>query len=159
MPLSPTTCAPRTLVASVLVAGALVAGTLAHAAPADYLGAAACGACHPAAAKAWQASAHARASSPDVLGRHARDAACLTCHATGEGAHWVAGVQCEACHGAGVAYAAADDVMRDAPLARALGLRDLRKNPAAMCARCHLGDGGTRAAPLDYARAWKRIAH
>src|SRR5258705_11282839 len=115
MPLSPTTCAPRTLVASVLVAGALVAGTLAHAAPADYVGQAACATCHPAAAKAWQASGHARASSPDVLGRHSRDAACLTCHATGEGARLLAGGQCEACHGAGAAYAAADDVMRHPP--------------------------------------------
>lgn len=143
----------------LLFAGVLLAARGARAAPADYVGQAACATCHPAVAKTWLASAHARAAAPEVLGRRARDAACLTCHATGEGArNLLPGVQCEACHGAGAAYAAAEDVMRDRPLARALGLRDLAKDPAAVCARCHAG-GGTRAARFDYPTAWKKIAH
>jgi hypothetical protein len=147
-----------------LVAGALAAliAGVASAAPADFIGEPACSTCHPAAQKVWLASAHARASSAEILGRHAKDAACLTCHATGEGAaaaRFLPGVQCEACHGAGVAYAAAEDIMRDAPLARALGLRDLRKDPAAVCVRCHRADSATRAAKFDYASAWTRIAH
>jgi hypothetical protein len=147
------------LLVVLLFTGVALAAHGVHAAPADYVGQAACATCHPAAQKAWEASAHARAASPEVLGRHARDAACLTCHATGEGARTLLpGVQCEACHGAGAGYASAADVMRDRPLARALGLRDLSRDPAAACARCHSGSG-TRAARFDPTTAWKKIAH
>jgi hypothetical protein len=149
----------RIAVHSLLLAAVVLAARGARAAPADYVGQATCASCHATAQKAWLASAHARASSPEVLGRRAKDAACLTCHATGEGARTLLpGVQCEACHGAGAAYAAAEDVMRDRPLARALGLRDLSRDPGAVCARCHSG-GGTRAARFDAATAWKKIAH
>jgi Cytochrome c554 and c-prime len=152
--------ASATLLGSLV--GSLFGAGVALAAPADYVGEPACSGCHVAAQKAWMASAHARASSPEVLGRQARNGACLSCHATGEGgaaARFLPGVQCEACHGPGVAYAAAEDIMRDPVLARALGLRDLRKDPAAVCARCHRPEVSTRAGKFDYARAWKRVAH
>jgi hypothetical protein len=116
-------------------------------APRDYVGVEACGKCHSAAMTAWQASAHATSSTAAVLGTRVNDAACLVCHGTGDGASArarLAGVECEACHGGGAAYAF-DDVMRDLPLARAVGLRDARQS----CARCH-----TNNTP-----DWKKIQH
>ncbi len=68
------------------------------------------------------------------------------------------GVGCESCHGAGAGYSP-DDVMRDPPLARALGLRDL-STPAAraqVCIGCHRA--ATRLAPFDPERAWETIRH
>jgi hypothetical protein len=66
---------------------------------------------------------------------------CLGCHATGEapaGPAIAIEVGCEACHGAGAAYAEAD-IMRDRPVALALGLADVAtpKARAAVCAPCH----------------------
>jgi hypothetical protein len=123
----------------------------------DYVGVEACGKCHAAALDSWKGSAHARASTAAVLGPRASDPGCLTCHATGDGANArarLAGVECEACHGAGASYAF-DDVMRDPTLARAVGLRDARTS----CARCHTADSTTSPAPFDYATAWKKIQH
>ena len=120
----------------VLLAGA--ATTTTYAAHRDWTGSGACGACHPRQLAAWQITRHA------VTRDRFRDrpqARCLGCHATGEapaGPAIAVEVGCEACHGAGAAYAP-DDVMRDRPVAFALGLRDL-STPAArakLCAECH----------------------
>ncbi|HET9623079.1 MAG TPA: multiheme c-type cytochrome [Kofleriaceae bacterium] len=122
----------------------------AHASRRDWTGSAACGACHPAELAAWQATPHARtrerfASRPEPR--------CLGCHATGEapaGPAIAVEVGCEACHGAGAAYAP-DDVMRDRPVARALGLADLSTPAAraALCATCHRTP--SRGTPFDAA--------
>ena len=71
---------------------------------------------------------------------------------------YFAGVGCESCHGAGAGYAP-DDIMRDRPLARLLGLRDLSTPAAraALCASCHRAS--TRLAPFDPVAAWKAIRH
>ena len=68
-------------------------------------------------------------------------ARCLACHGTGDapaGEAIAVEVGCEACHGAGAAYAE-DDLMRDRPLALALGMADLSTPAlrAAACAGCH----------------------
>src|SRR5689334_16451487 len=96
--------------------------SLARADRADWVGSAACGACHEAEYTAWQETRHAAAA--DRLGAKPK-ARCLGCHGTGEapaGATAALEVGCEACHGAGADYAT-DDIMRDRPLALALGLR------------------------------------
>jgi hypothetical protein len=130
----------------------------ASAASTDYVGAARCGSCHAAALASWQTSAHAHASTAEVLGSRAGDGACLVCHATGGASRArLPGVQCEACHGAGAAYDEAD-LMLDRPLAVSLGLRDLSRDPAALCLRCHRSPG-TRAGRFDYATAWAEIQH
>ncbi|HTR52546.1 MAG TPA: multiheme c-type cytochrome [Kofleriaceae bacterium] len=108
------------------------------ASPRDYTGSAACGACHAAELAAWQATAHAKTRARFATAPPAR---CLACHGTGDapaGPAIAVEVGCEACHGAGAAYAP-DDVMRDHPLALALGLADLStpKARAALCASCH----------------------
>lgn len=140
---------------AALLLSLLVVAT-AQAGPRDYVGSAACGSCHPQALAVWEKTAHARAGDPAVLGKRARDGACLTCHGTGEGVSAKTlrpGVGCEACHGGGVAYAV-DDVMRDLPLSRSLGLR---ADAASTCQRCHRA----RTAPgtFDPVAGWQRIAH
>lgn len=126
---------------------ALVAGGAA-ASRRDWTGSAACGACHPAELAAWQATRHALTRDRFATRPETR---CLACHGTGEapaGPAIAVEVGCEACHGAGAAYAP-DDVMRDLPVARALGLADLStpKARAALCAQCHARP--TRGTPFD----------
>jgi hypothetical protein len=119
--------------------GVCICVCVAEAAPSDYTGSARCGSCHAAELAAWQATPHAK-----TRGRFANSkppGRCLACHGTGDapaGQAIAVEVGCETCHGAGAAYAP-DDVMRDRPLALALGLADLSTPElrAAACARCH----------------------
>jgi hypothetical protein len=120
----------------------------ADAARADFVGTATCVSCHTAAGAVWEKSAHATAAASLGAKPQAR---CLGCHTTGDapaGASWFAEVGCEACHGAGAAYAE-DDLMRSPPVARALGLADLSTPAAraAACAPCHART--TRGVPFD----------
>jgi hypothetical protein len=113
-------------------------GGVALGAKRDWTGSAACGACHPAQLAAWLATPHARTRERFAQRPEGR---CLGCHGTGEapaGPAIAVEVGCEACHGAGAAYAE-DDVMRDRPVALALGLADVStpKARAAVCAPCH----------------------
>lgn len=132
----------RLLVIS-LVLGALVA--VATASPRDWVGSATCGSCHPKQLAAWQATAHAT-----TRGRFAGkpEKRCLACHGTGEAPAGESAVEvgCEACHGAGAGYAT-DDLMRDRPVALALGLADLStpKARAALCQQCHARRTTSRA--------------
>jgi formate-dependent nitrite reductase cytochrome c552 subunit len=119
---------------------------------ADTVGPETCKACHPAAYEAWRASPHARAR--EMLPERSRaDVRCLSCHAP-DAADGIAGVSCEACHGAGRLYAAAY-VMRDPELARALGLLDPGERS---CAGCH-----TESTPslvrFEYERKLPLIRH
>lgn len=150
----------RELIAVVFVSAAIIVGFAIAgqaAPPKGFTGAAACGSCHAAAYKVWQSSAHATASTS--LGKQKNAAACLACHATGDGISRrfkMDGVQCEACHGAGAAYSP-EDIMRNPRLSRALGLRDVKKSLAAVCAPCH--GVSTKVQPFSAARAWRKIAH
>jgi hypothetical protein len=152
---------PLALAGGLALAGAFAIAPVAASPSSDrYVGATACGACHPAALATWRASGHAHAARPltaTELGRRA----CQACHATGDAPAAPAarpGVECEACHGAGVDYALAD-VMRDPSLARALGLRELAgaERRAALCTSCHTA--AASRAPFDVEAAWRRIAH
>lgn len=97
----------------------------------DNVGPETCRACHPAAYDAWLASPHARAR--ETLPERSRsEPRCLSCHAP-DVKDGLPGVSCEACHGGGRTYAA-PYVMRDAELARAVGLLD--PGPRT-CASCH----------------------
>ena len=117
------------------------------AAKGSWVGSARCGDCHPTQLAGWEETRHARAA--DRLGAKPK-ARCLGCHGTGDAPAGKAAfreVGCEACHGAGGHYAE-DDLMRDPALARALGLRDLSTEAAALavCAGCHRGSGTKLAA-------------
>ena len=134
-----------------VLATALLAERVAGAARRDWTGSAACGACHPKELAAWQATRHAMTRDRFPTRPESR---CLACHGTGEapaGPTIAVEVGCEACHGAGAGYAP-DDVMRDPPVARALGLAELStpKARAALCAQCH--GRPTRGTPFDPTR-------
>ena len=105
----------------------------------DWTGSAACGTCHQKQLASWQKTPHA-STSQRFKGRRP-EARCLACHSTGEapaGPVVAVEVGCEACHGAGTAYAE-DDLMRNRPVARALGLVDLTtpSTREAVCLQCH----------------------
>ena len=140
----------------VLAFGAIAAIVLApRSAPADrsdYVGSDTCGACHKAEYDKWLRTAHARATTA-LASTFRRDPRCAGCHATdllGE----IPEVGCESCHGAGRFYYPAY-VMRDAEVARALGLAEAGE---ATCKTCH-GADSPAVRPFDYKEAWKRIAH
>lgn len=141
---------PFVSVSLACVAAAALAPSPSHAG--DKVGPETCRVCHPSAYEAWLATPHARAreSLPE---RSRGDARCLSCHAP-DVEDGLAGVSCEACHGGGRLYAA-PYVMRDAELARALGLLDPGEKS---CVACH-----TEATPslvkFEYARKLPLIAH
>jgi Cytochrome c554 and c-prime len=146
---APVTVSPQS---AAVVAAALALLAPRTARPAETVGPETCRACHPSAYGAWLASPHARAreSLPE---RSRSEARCLSCHAP-DAQDGFAGVTCEACHGSGRSYAA-PYVMRDAELARAVGLLD--PGPKT-CAACH-----TESTPslvrFEYERKLALIRH
>lgn len=136
------------LVLLVLATALAVRTTAASAGRLDWTGSAACGQCHAKQLAGWQATPHATTQTR-FTGRP--QSVCLGCHATGEapaGPAVAVEVGCEACHGAGAAYSP-DDIMRDRPVALALGLADLSTPKARMqlCMSCHARM--TRERPFD----------
>lgn len=121
--------------------------------PPEHLGADGCRTCHPVAYEAWSAGPHARALS-SLSTTQASDPACRACHTLAPDREdpTLAGVQCEACHGAGRKYAP-DHVMRDPVLARLLGLEDVRE---ATCLVCHRPDTPS-ATPFRFVDAVQRV--
>jgi len=119
---------------------------------AESVGAETCKACHPAAYDTWAAGPHARALEA-LPERSRKDRRCLSCHAPGldDG---VAAVSCESCHGPGRLYVA-PYVMRDAELARALGLVDPNEKA---CAACH-GESAPSLVKFDYRKKLAQIDH
>ena len=118
----------------------------------DLVGPETCKACHPAAYAAWREGPHARALDSLVPASRA-DRRCLSCHAPAAEAGQ-AGVGCEACHGPGRLYAARH-VMRDAELARALGLVVPGEKG---CLACH-GESTPSLQKFDFSRKVKLIRH
>jgi hypothetical protein len=139
---------------ALLLAWAVAAPALA----AEPIGPEGCKACHPAAYEAWRDSAHAtaQASLPE---RSRGDARCNACHAPPQArgaaqAGTLPGVTCESCHGNGQFYARRY-VMRDAELARALGLLDVGEKT---CARCH-DESAPSLSRFDYGRKLPLVEH
>jgi Cytochrome c554 and c-prime len=141
---------PRKSAALLAAAFALAAPAVARSA--DTVGPETCRACHPSAYDAWLASPHARAREA-LPERSRNEPRCLSCHAPdAQDGH--AGVTCEACHGSGRTYAA-PYVMRDAELARAVGLLD--PGPKT-CAACHT-DSTPSLVRFEYERKLALIRH
>lgn len=123
-----------------------------------YVGADACKDCHAAIHESWASTPHARAllrlSEADQAGGQ-----CIRCHVTGspdqiaaEGASpSFPGVQCEACHGAGRAHAAA--AAAGTPQASRL----VKTPPESACTRCH-SEQSPHYSPFFYA-AMKGLVH
>ncbi len=126
----------------LLVSAAQAAGTL---------GAETCKSCHAEAYEAWSHSAHAR-SGTSLTPVQAKSALCAQCHIPS--ANVDASVSCESCHGAGAAYAPRY-VMRDAELARAVGLVT---PDSKTCAVCHT-DSSPSLQKFDVAEKLPLIDH
>lgn len=126
----------------------------AFAAP-DHIGAERCGACHQAQYESWKKSPHANALAR-LSEEQQQDPYCRSCHTMDPWSQEpaLAGVQCESCHGAGRAYAP-EVVMRDARLAKLLGLAPIKEST---CATCHRSDA-PRIRPFNYAEMVKRVMH
>lgn len=118
----------------------------------DHVGSLTCAGCHASAHETWSGGPHARATDR-LKGVHREDRSCVQCHQPSRGSG-LTGVQCETCHGGG-RYYFAEYVMRDAELARLVGLRDPDETT---CLSCH--DSNTpRLVPFDYETARERIRH
>ena len=129
-----------------------------QAARSDFVGSKRCGSCHQPELKVWQQGPHARAAASIAS---TRGSACLACHTTGDAPTDLPAeraVGCEACHGPGRGYAP-EDIMRDPPLSKALGLRSLKAGPErdAVCKSCHRSS--TKLNPIPLAKGWRRIGH
>ncbi|MFO0584466.1 MAG: multiheme c-type cytochrome [Anaeromyxobacter sp.] len=135
---------------AALAALALLAGGPARAG--DTVGPETCKACHPAAYEAWKNGPHARAQD-SLTGKGRTDARCLSCHAP-QLEDGLAGVTCEACHGAGGRYSARY-VMKDAELARAVGLVDPNEKT---CLACHT-DSTPSLVRFEHAKKRQLIKH
>ncbi len=119
----------------------------------DYLGPQSCQGCHPDAFAAWKASPHARAREA-LSPVQQRDARCLACHSPNEADSKVANVTCETCHGGGQYYSPRF-VMKDAELARLLGLVDPSEKG---CRTCHDASSPSLK-PFDFVSKLKAIDH
>lgn len=125
---------------------------------ASYVGAARCKLCHREVYLSWAKTPHARAIDAvppaDEIGDEER-ARCSNCHAT-RGARFPS-VQCEACHGAGSAYAA-PEVMIDPEKAAMAGL--IRPS-IGICERCHENQEPAHKGKLEMplSSEWGRFIH
>ncbi len=111
----------RTIVVIAMVVGIIgLSAAAANAAP-TYIGAEKCKMCHKIQYDSWSQTKHAKATEGAKASKDRKyEAACLTCHATNKD-EAMAGVQCEACHGAGSDYKGLS-VMKDLAKAKAAGL-------------------------------------
>ena len=111
----------RTLLMIAVLVG--LAGLLVHSADGapTYIGADKCKMCHKVQHTSWLETRHAKATETAKASTQWKfEAACLGCHATNKD-EALAGVQCEACHGAGSDYKSIQ-VMKDRAKAVAAGL-------------------------------------
>ncbi len=119
----------------------------------SYVGSAQCETCHSEISAAWQKTRHAKAIESLKKSGQENLPGCVRCHVTGFGLTGgfidqdltpaLAGVQCEECHGAGIAHAAAPDRHR---LAARL--------QAETCRRCHTSGQDPN---FDYAKKLKGV--
>ena len=125
----------RTLLVIAVLVG--LAGLLVHSADGapTYIGADKCKMCHKLQHTSWLETKHAKATEVAKASTQWKfEAACLGCHATNKD-EALAGVQCEACHGAGSDYKSIQ-VMKDRAKAVAAGLVLPTQDT---CNGCHAG--------------------
>lgn len=105
-----------------------------------YVGAEKCKMCHKVQYGSWLETTHAKATDAAKGSTDpAFEAACLGCHATNSDEN-LAGVQCEACHGAGADFKKMS-IMKDQEAAVANGLVIPTQ---ATCDTCHKDNGHSK---------------
>jgi hypothetical protein len=124
------------------------------AAPAAFLTTAGCRKCHEKAFSTWASSQHAHAM--DTLKRTKKefDTSCVGCHSTAAGktggfvdlykTPQMANVQCESCHGTGLAHAQNPTAAR------------MKTNGKTGCLTCHTRSNSPE---FQFEAYWKKIAH
>ena len=106
-----------------------------------YVGAEKCKMCHKVQYNSWLETTHAKATDAAKGSTDpAFEAKCLDCHATNSD-EALAGVQCEACHGAGADFKKMS-VMKDRDAAIANGLIIPSQET---CDKCHQDNGHSKA--------------
>ena len=120
---------------------------------ADFVGPESCKGFHPAAYDAWMQSKHARAGD-SLSDAQRKDARCLSCHAPEQASQGVSHVTCETCHGPGQYYSPSY-VMKDAELARLVGLVDPSEKA---CRACHDASSPSLK-PFNFVESLKAIDH
>jgi hypothetical protein len=120
----------------VVVLAAVAVSIAAQAQDHEYVGAAKCKMCHKVQFASWEQTTHAKATE-DAKASTDREfsADCLKCHAT-NASEEMAGVQCEACHGAGNDYKKMS-IMKDRDASIANGLIIPTQET---CDGCHTGE-------------------
>jgi hypothetical protein len=122
----------------------------------DFLGPESCQGCHPDAYAAWRSSAHSRAKE-SLSPQQQREPRCLSCHSPAEADNRgssITNITCETCHGGGLYYSARY-VMKDAELARLVGLIDPSEKG---CRTCHDASSPSLKA-FDFVAKLKAIDH
>ena len=137
---------------AIAAVGAATAYAASSFTPSTYVGAQKCKFCHKREYEIWKRSPHSYATRR-LEPPYRADPRCLQCHATNPESG-LTDVQCEACHGAG-RYYSLDFIMKDAELARELGLKDV---DAATCLRCH-NQKATSIVEFDFEKKWRLISH
>ncbi|HVO21137.1 MAG TPA: multiheme c-type cytochrome [Anaeromyxobacter sp.] len=141
----------RTLLPALLLAN-LLALPPALATSGDKVGPETCKACHAVAYDVWRAGPHARTLEA-LPAQSRKDPRCLSCHAP-DAEDGLVGISCEACHGPGRVYSA-PYVMRDAELARVVGLTDPGEK---VCLACH-GESAPSLVRFEYLKKLPLIDH
>ena len=109
-----------------------------------YVGAAKCKMCHKVQYASWETTTHAKATEHAKASTDREFSAdCLECHATNASEDF-AGVQCEACHGAGADFKKMS-IMKDRATAEANGLEIPSQET---CSSCHTGDDHAKSVVL-----------
>jgi len=119
-----------------IVLAVVAVSSSAYAGDHEYVGAAKCKMCHKVQYASWEGTNHAKATEAAKASTEREFSAdCLKCHATNSSEE-MAGVQCEACHGAGADFKKMS-IMKDLEAAKANGLVIPTQ---ATCDGCHTGD-------------------
>ena len=133
---------------------------------ATYVGAQTCKECHPNTYQFWSTTKHAHAfdslksdKKPDTI----YDAECVSCHTTGFGYNsgwrsegvtpYLAGNQCENCHGPGSNHVKEPD---NADVKKLITLNAENANKNGLCERCHDAENSRH---FEFAKYWGQIVH
>jgi nitrate/TMAO reductase-like tetraheme cytochrome c subunit len=138
-----------------VLAAVMLVGVVASAQDHAYVGGEKCKMCHKVQYASWETTTHAKATEAAKASTDRKfDASCLKCHAT-NGDEAMAGVQCEACHGAGNDYRKMS-IMKDKAAAVANGLIIPTQ---ATCDGCHTGVDHAKKASLADNKTNKAAIH
>jgi hypothetical protein len=133
---------------------------------ATFVGAETCKQCHPNTFQFWSTTKHAQAFEAlkhDPKPNTIYDAECVTCHTTGfeynsgwrseEATPYLAGNQCENCHGPGSKHVSEPENVEFKNL---ITVSAAKANTNGLCYRCHDAENSLH---FEFAKYWDKIEH